>query len=213
MDGMSTSEPDPVDIARTLRRYATRHVAQPWNLTTDLGDLRAVRRAGDYSGYERPDRRLRRALTATVRPYIRPSGLDRMMGAGRYEHSGLGRNPLRHVIVMLNWTRATLRANLRTPRHLPDARLENAGILTWWFEDGYYVQMMQRSTGELIADFLEAEPTNPHAIAIAAEIGRINRDYDERAAAASAEHRRRLAEYTPSRIARLAEWAYRTEKS
>jgi hypothetical protein len=48
---------------------------------------------------------------------------------------------------------------------------------TTWDEYGEYFQLVQPLVGGLLADFLEQEPNNPHAIKIAEEIDRIAMAY------------------------------------
>ena len=62
---------------------------------------------------------------------------------------------------------------LQRSSNSPDAYLGDGAIITEWAEDGKYIELVQPSVGELIADFLEAEPENEHAKKIAAEIERI----------------------------------------
>jgi hypothetical protein len=72
------------------------------------------------------------------------------------------------------------RAMMRAERHLPDGTLSKGGIITFWEEDGEYIQLMQPSVGALVAEFLIDNPTHPDAIRIAAEIGRIQEEYSKR---------------------------------
>jgi hypothetical protein len=64
--------------------------------------------------------------------------------------------------------------------NLPDGHLAGGKIITYWEEDGEYLQLVQPSVGSLLADFLEQEPENPHAVLIVKEMERINRDYIKR---------------------------------
>lgn len=67
----------------------------------------------------------------------------------------------------------------RTP-NTPDGILNNGSVITFWEEDGEYIQMMQPSVGVLLAEFLEAEPENPYAELITKELNRIQRGYKKR---------------------------------
>lgn len=69
---------------------------------------------------------------------------------------------------------------LKRDPNLPDGSLAGGKIITYWEEDGEYLQLIQPSVGSLIADFLEQEPENPHAILIVKEMERIQRDYRKR---------------------------------
>jgi hypothetical protein len=63
--------------------------------------------------------------------------------------------------------------SLRRTHNTPDGLLADGSIITFWEEDGVYINLMQPSVGNLLADFLEAEPDNPHAKAMSKEIARI----------------------------------------
>lgn len=69
---------------------------------------------------------------------------------------------------------------LQRDPNLPDGSLAGGKIITYWEEDGEYLQLVQPSVGSLIADFLEQEPENPHAKLIVKEMKRIKRDYAKR---------------------------------
>lgn len=69
---------------------------------------------------------------------------------------------------------------LKRDDNLPDGQLAGGKILTFWEEDGEYLQLVQPTVGSLLADFLEQEPDNPHAILIVKEMERIQRDYTKR---------------------------------
>lgn len=65
-------------------------------------------------------------------------------------------------------------------KNIPDGVLNNGGVITYWEEDGEYIQMVQPSVGSLLADFLLAEPKHPHAVIIRAELDRIRAGYKQR---------------------------------
>jgi hypothetical protein len=69
---------------------------------------------------------------------------------------------------------------LKRDPNLPDGSLGDGKIITFWEEDGEYLQLVQPSVGCLLADFLEQEPENPHAILIIKEMERIDRAYSKR---------------------------------
>lgn len=70
--------------------------------------------------------------------------------------------------------------SLKRDRNTPDGTLNNGGVITFWEEDGEYLQLVQPSVGCLLAEFLEAEPTNPYAELIIKELNRIERRYKKR---------------------------------
>ena len=69
---------------------------------------------------------------------------------------------------------------LKKDKNLPDGVLNNGSIITFWEETGEYLQLVQPTVGSLVGKFLEEDPNNPHAIAIAQEIDRILAAYSAR---------------------------------
>jgi len=65
---------------------------------------------------------------------------------------------------------------------LPDGSLNNGGVISFWEEDGEYIQMVQPSVGCLLVDFLKECPDHKHAKIITAELERIQARYSERIA-------------------------------
>lgn len=64
--------------------------------------------------------------------------------------------------------------------HRPDGGLNSGCVLTFWEEDGEYIQMVQPSVGALLANFLKDEPNNLHAKKIIKELERILKEYQDR---------------------------------
>ena len=73
-----------------------------------------------------------------------------------------------------------IRVTLPREKHLPDGILDGGNIITHWEETGEYLQFVQPSVGALIANWLAAEPMNPHAQRVAIEMRRIQDDYAAR---------------------------------
>ena len=142
-------------VAGDLRDYATHFSERDWCYTRDLGDLAAIRYASDF---DRARSRFRRAVGYLLR--------------------GCGGGGLR----VPRW--AMIRHTcLRRDRHLPDGVLNGGNIITHWEEDGEYLQYVQPTVGALIAEWLDDQPDNPHAVRVAAEMRRIQDDYAARLAA------------------------------
>lgn len=146
---------DVAAVSKTLRDYAEHYVQRDW-LYTRRHDIRHIRRAGDFSGYDHPARRVGRLVVQ----FVRRDSLSRVLGI----------YPWRHPLV-------TARVALRTPKHLPDGVLENSGLIAHSEEMGEYVQMVQPCVGSKIADVLDAYPDLPEVQALAAEIRRIQDAY------------------------------------
>jgi hypothetical protein len=139
-----------VAFADQLRQYAEHFAQRDWNYTRDTGDLRL--RYGSLWPH------LKRALGYLVR------------GSQSFpDHPAM--RPERLSMVRAAWS-------MRNSE--PDGVLDNGNIITHWEETGEYLQYVQPSVGSMLADWMEAEPDNPHAQRIAAEMKRINDGYGER---------------------------------
>lgn len=139
--------------ADQLRQHAEHFQQRDWDYTRDTGDLAAIR-------YNRPEDSL----------------LGRLKGAAGWLFRGQpefakGWGPNRFSMALYA---------LRRDRHLPDGTLSGGSIITFWEEDGEYLQYVQPSVGSIIADWMDAEPDNPHAIRVADEMKRINDRYGDR---------------------------------
>lgn len=139
--------------ADQLRQYATHFAPRDWDYTRDLGDLKSIRYSGRNSALRV---RLRMAFRALVK---RRADWERMIKVSRWR---------------------MVRAHLRRDNHLPDGVLDGGSIITHWEETGEYLQYVQPSVGELLADLMDAHPDLPEVVAIAAEMKRINDRYAER---------------------------------
>lgn len=133
---------------------------QGWVYSRDLGDLKHLRYASDYTGWNHWTKRLGRALRAwNPREYIRdnkefPFTLDTRR---KPSIRGYFRNAWIATIV-----------HLEKNSNLPDGQIN--GILTNWEEDGEYIAAFQPRVGLKVLDFLRAEPDNEYAKAILAEM-------------------------------------------
>lgn len=152
---------DVAKQAKLLRRHAEHFAPRDWVFTTD-DKIKHIRYEGDWSGYNHPWKRLRRAIRSAFK------GRNDIF---RWDLGQEGYRGLRRARAFYYHVVATFRVNLRTDRHLPDGTVN--GIITHWMEDGYFLQLSQPSVISKVCDFLDAEPDNPHAQAIAAEIARV----------------------------------------
>lgn len=150
MKDLSVSE-----VGRLLLARATHHNhGDGWVYTRNTGDLEHLRYRRDYTGYNSLPNRIRRAfkwktLTGADSPFTREATLKlRLLHA---------------------W--AWIVISLRKERNLPDGKV--GPVITFWEEDGEYIEMVGPTIGEHVAAFLINEPEHPHAVAIAAEIRRV----------------------------------------
>lgn len=148
------------DLIQWARFVATKFQSNVdgWKYTRDLGDLVHIRFKRDYTGYNHWTKRLRRAfdwghLTGT-------DSISRQIGRRR---EGLKSR----LIGAYAWIVVCLRKD----KNLPDGRLN--GNITFWEEDGEYGALFGPTVGVKVLDFIEAEPENPHALAILAEMKRM----------------------------------------
>lgn len=169
---MATADtcPDRDEAVVYLRDLAHHFEVRDWDYTR-VTDVRHIRVVGDYSGYDRPDRRVVRAAQALFGPR---TGVWR----GRRE----GTRAQRFVAAVRFRCELAL-VHLRTDPHTPDGSLDDGSVITFWEETGEYLQMVQPTVGALLADFLLAEPDHPHAVLIRAELDRLLARYTARAAA------------------------------
>lgn len=163
---MTFDDPTPetsLAMAGELRSYAEHFAPHDWDYTRDTGDLEHIRHRRDHSGHYRVDRRIRGALDALLgfhrkaqRPFadLQPRGLRSRWIVFKFR---LGKDD-----------------------NMPDGILDGGSIITHWEETGEYLQYVQPTVGSLIADWMEAEPDNPHALKIAGEMRRINKRYGDR---------------------------------
>lgn len=154
---------------RTAGEYLKLHSDQfqhyDWEYTRKSG-IESIYYTYDYNPYEKPSNRLRRALKWLLGPS--PKWIRVLDGQKNiFQHIAHRVGMFAHVI--------------KRDKSVPDGSISDK-IIVYWEEDGEYLQLVQPSVGSLLADFLVAEPSNPHAIKIAAEIDRIRNKYGERVA-------------------------------
>lgn len=150
-------------MADQLRQYAEHFAPRDWDYTRDIGDLVAIR----HRVHPR-DRLMRRIWRAAGHLLA----FDRLKRRESWEKE-MGPKGWRARRI---WAGVALRID----PNLPDGVLDGGSIITHWEETGEYLQYVQPSVGSLLADFMEAEPDNPHALKIAGEMRRINKRYGDR---------------------------------
>lgn len=162
------------DVARDLKDYANHFARRDWEYSRDH-DIVHIRYAGDYKGYHSIWKRVRRTFLPSQSSRRLHRSLNKMFGR---RNGPWWKHPNRTVIRAWWTIVAHFRVGLRTEKNLPDGTIN--GIITHWEEDGEYIQMVQPSVGDLLADFLIAEPEHPHAVLIRAELERIRDSYHAR---------------------------------
>jgi len=163
-------------VAKYLHSLATHFDRKDWEWTRKH-DIKHIRREGDYSGYDHPVRRVQRLIKRHLpgNAWRRDRGIWGML-SGTEEKTSFWKK-----IQLKVWgLKAEVYVTLRTDKHLPDGVLENAAIIAYWEEDGEYLQMVQPSVGELLANFLLEDPEHPHAQKILAELTRLSERYSAR---------------------------------
>jgi hypothetical protein len=154
-----------VEFAEQLREYATHFAPSDWDYTRDTSAIKHIRYADDYSGYNHPLRRFVRSVRHFMpwrdRDIFSPKGIKARL--------------------------IYFKVGMRTEKHMPDGVLDGGCIVTHWEETGEYLQYVQPSVGAMLADWMDAEPSSPHALKIAGEMRRINARYGQRIADCEAE--------------------------
>lgn len=149
---------DPAKIGRSLRSFATHHNhGEGWTYTRNLHGIKHIRYDRDWKGYHSPWNRVIRAF-----------------GSEFWHTKGsIGRNMGFKWSFRSAW--AWVQVCLTPDNNRPDGTLNDGIVMTVWEEDGEYIEFVGPTVGVKIADFLENDPENPYAVAIAAEISRVRR--------------------------------------
>lgn len=153
------------DASKYLHSVATHHRHDDWEYTRNTG-IKYVRYYSDYTG----NQTLWNRVKWTLHMLRSRSRIFNSLITGK---SWPERLKLKFYTLV-----ATVRVNLPRVKHIPDGTIN--GNITFWEEDGEYIQVVQPSVGVLVSKFLADEPENPHAKAIAQEIERIVHNYSER---------------------------------
>lgn len=154
-----------INLGELLKTTASVTPGEDWEYSRDLGDIKRIRMKGDYSGYDAIWNRILHAIKSSWE-----------YAKGKPHLGGTKRLSIKERVLGILFT---LKLYLRTDRNLPDGTVSGK-ILTYWEEDGEYLQLVQPSVGRLLADFLIECPEHPHAILILEELDRIQANYLER---------------------------------
>lgn len=128
-----------------------------WVYSRDLGDLKHIRYGHDHTGYNHWRKRLRRAFDP-----------KHLLGRDSFSRALRGNERKTSLKMRFLEARAWIKVSLAKDSNLPDGQIN--GNLTHWEEDGEYIALFQPRVGVKVLDFLRAEPDNPHAKAILAEM-------------------------------------------
>lgn len=152
------------NTAKELKYLANHFAPRDWDYTRQH-DIHAIRYPRDTIGYNSFWNRLKRGLFEADSKGMRAL---------------FGRERRRNLKQWWMWRVAWFRVSVSRDKNLPDGVLNGGSVITFWEEDGEYIQMVQPSVGSLLADFLLAEPEHPHAVIIRAELDRIAEGYTQR---------------------------------
>jgi hypothetical protein len=146
---------DVKKVGEYVKARATHHNhGDGWKYSRNIKDLELIRFKHDYTGYNHWTKRVRRAFDPK-----HLLGIDSISKQLKFRRHGF--------LSALAW----IKVSLQKDDNLPDGMI--GGNITFWEEDGEYIECVGPTIGERIADFLIEEPDNPHAIRIAEEIERI----------------------------------------
>lgn len=145
--------------AEILKARATHHDhGEGWIYSRDSLGLEAMYYEHTRTGYDHWTQRLKRALK--ISELLGHDGLSKQ----------LGWQP-RNLKDYWYQARAHFTINFFRSRSLPDGQIN--GNPVHWEEDGEYIECVGPTIGVKVAEFLENEPNNPYAVAIAEEMNRI----------------------------------------
>lgn len=145
-----------MEATEYLRGLAERGALSDWSYTR-LHRVSRVEHIGDPSSWER----FKNAARAAFKFPFRLDSLAKMLGLSRW-----------YVY------KYKIKQEWRGKRRIPDGSLKGGSILSYWEEDGEYIQIMQPSVGLLIADWLDANPDDPHAVKVRDQMEKIISEYD-----------------------------------
>lgn len=148
-----------------LRSYATHHQhGEGWTYSRDTGDLEAIYYKHSRTGYDHWTKRYQRAIREFFAKIIKGgSSFEKQLMGDYWKQPSLRRR--------FSGAWIAFKVYGRRDKGRPDGQIN--GNPMHWEEDGEYIQCVGPTVGEKIADFLENEPANPYAVAIAEEMNRI----------------------------------------
>lgn len=133
-----------------------------WRYTRDLGNLEHIRYKTDYTGRNVWWRRVLSAFRFAWNHNIHPSRKSFARRLRVEKKSPLARVKGFGTYFMIK---------VRKADNLPDGLLNSNPV--FWEEDGEYGVFFGPTVGVKVLDFIEAEPDNPHAVAIFEEMRRV----------------------------------------
>lgn len=137
---------------RRLRHTAQWSMEDSWKYTRS-NTIKHIRYFDDFSGYNSIPHRIIRAIE---------SGYGSISGKRHlYYHSGKANLKARLISAYF-----ASKYSLATETHAPDGVVADGRIITFWEEDGEYLECVSPEVGLELADWLEEDPTNPHAVKI-----------------------------------------------
>ena len=169
-----TTNEEVLRVASLLRDFASHHAPTDWDYSRDLHEMTRIAHKSDWTGSNRPIERARRLVPTVLRSLRAQDPIDRLLEEGQ--------TLCQKIAGRLRSACTDARLVLLPDRNLPDGTLANGTVITYWEEDGEYIQLVQPTVGLLIADFLAQCPDHPHARAVAAEIARVQERYARRVA-------------------------------
>lgn len=153
-----------LQVAYVFRLHAEHFQQSDW-IYTRKTEIKHIRYADAYKGYNHPVKRVQRTVKNLL---TRDLSWKKIFRDDEKEMSFKEKLYRKALSV-----RASILVGLRTDSHRPDGVLDDGNIITHWEETGEYLQFVQPSVGSLLADFLMKDPTHPSARAIAGEMKRI----------------------------------------
>lgn len=124
-----------------------------WVYSRKRNGLKHIRYESDYTGYNHWMKRAKRAFE-----------WKHLAGTDSFSKM-FGKQTLKQRV---RSARAWISVSLRKDSNLPDGQIN--GNIVHWEEDGEYIAIFQPRVGVKVLEFLKAEPDNPHAQAIIAEM-------------------------------------------
>lgn len=148
------------DLLHWARFVATKFISarEGWKYTRNLGNLHHIRFKSDFTGHNVWWRRILSGIRF---------GWEHSFSDKKSMFSKRPRNLWQRL--QRFWIYFLVRA--RKDKNLPDGLLN--GNPVFWEEDGEYGVLFGPTVGVEILNFLEAEPNNPHAMAIVEEMKRM----------------------------------------
>ena len=148
----------PSNAVKNLKFYSNLFDRDPWKFTTE-DHITQIRYTKEHDPHNRLSIRIKQAFSWL---FSTKKGFRQFFEETRLQ-------ALRTRLRMFAYS-------LKRDTNLPDGVVAGGAIITFWAEDGEYLELVQPSVGSLLADFLIAEPEHPHAKLIIKELNKIQRN-------------------------------------